>query len=62
MGDAELGVALAAEGDEGFAFEVEDVLLGDELRRGERAAAENVGELARDELSSFAVCWWRGSG
>jgi hypothetical protein len=32
VGDALLGFAFAAEGDEGFAFEVEDVLLADELR------------------------------
>jgi hypothetical protein len=34
VGDALLGLALAAEADEGFALEVEDVLLRDHLRRG----------------------------
>src|SRR5215469_486459 len=49
VGDALLSFAFAAEGDEGFAFEVEDVLLGDGLRRGERAASEDIREFARDE-------------
>ena len=53
MGDTSLRVALGAEGDEGLAFEVEDVLLGDELRRGERAAAEDVGELASHQRIVF---------
>ena len=32
VGDAFLGFLFAAEGDEGFALEVQDVLLADELR------------------------------
>src|ERR1700675_359008 len=48
VGDAFLGFLFAAEGDEGFTLEVEDVLFADELRSGERAAGENVGEFAGD--------------
>ena len=43
VGDAGLGQFFAAKRDEGFAFEVEDVLFADELRRSERAAGEDVG-------------------
>src|SRR5579864_2869655 len=48
VGDALLSFLLAAEADEGFALEVEQVLLADELGLGERAARENVREFARD--------------
>ena len=47
--DALLGLALATERDEGFAFEVEDVLFAYDLRRGERAAGQNAGEGAGDD-------------
>ena len=42
VGDALLGFALAAEADEGFALEIEQILLADELRRAERAAGQDV--------------------
>jgi len=45
-GDAFLGLLFAAEGDEGFALEVEDVLFANQLRRSQRAAGQDVGELA----------------
>src|SRR4029077_4443257 len=38
VGDALLRLALAAKRHKGFALEVEDVLFGDGLRRGDRAA------------------------
>ena len=43
VGDAGLGEFFAAEPDEGFAFEVENVLFADGLRSGERAAGEDIG-------------------
>src|SRR5271155_1985948 len=45
--DALLRFPFAAERDERFTFEVQDVLLADHLRRAERTARQNVGELAR---------------
>ena len=42
-GDAFLGLLCAAQGEEGFAFEVEEVLLADGGAGGELAAAEDVG-------------------
>src|ERR1700688_1245865 len=53
VGDALLGFAFAAEGDERFALQVEDVLFADELRRRERAAGKDVGEFVRDESIVF---------
>src|SRR5579859_790042 len=49
VGDAGLGEFFAAERDERFPFEVEDVLFADELGRSERAAGKNVGEFAGDD-------------
>src|SRR5579859_8052158 len=49
VGDAGLGEFFAAERDEGFTFEVEDILFGDELGRGERAAGEDVCKFASDD-------------
>src|SRR5882724_12468800 len=49
VGDAGLGEFFAAEGDEGFALEVEDVLFADELRRSERAAGKDVGKFTGDD-------------
>src|SRR5271156_3508920 len=46
MRDALLGLAFAAQADEGFALEIEHVLLRDELRRGDGAAGENVCQFA----------------
>ena len=48
VGDALLGFAFAAEGDEGFALQVKEVLFADELRGGERAAGQDVAEFAGD--------------
>src|ERR1035437_1385651 len=45
-GDALLRFWLAAEGEEGFALEVEDVLLADQGSRRDAAAGENVGRPA----------------
>jgi len=53
MRDALLRFAFAAEGDEGFAFEIEDVLLADQLGSAERATGEDVGQLARDQCIVF---------
>jgi hypothetical protein len=47
VGDAFLGFAFAAEGNEGFTFKVEKILLAHKLRGSERASGENVAELAR---------------
>src|ERR1700728_2927364 len=46
--DAFLGFSFTAEADECFAFEIEDVLLGDGLRGRDRAAGQNVGKFSRD--------------
>src|SRR3989441_11004699 len=46
VGDALLGFLFAAEGDEGFAFEIEDVLFADQLWRGQRTAGKDVRQLA----------------
>src|SRR5713226_5024695 len=46
--DALLRLAFTAKGDERFALEIQNVLFADELRRRERAAGQNVGELASD--------------
>src|ERR1700693_3780857 len=54
VGDALQGLAFAAEADEGLALEVEEVLLADQLRGGERAAGENIGELAPHDGVVFA--------
>src|SRR6266481_2264673 len=48
MRDALLCFLFAAEGDEGLALEIENILFADQLRRSERAAGENVRELAAD--------------
>src|SRR6516164_1451012 len=48
MRDAFLGFSFSAKGDEGFALEVEYVLLADELWHRERAAGEDVGQLTGD--------------
>ena len=48
VGDALLGFLLAAEGDEGFAFQIQHVLLADHLRRGEWPASQDVRQLSRD--------------
>src|SRR5579884_2293308 len=53
VGDALLGLLFATERDEGFAFEIKDVLLADELRRGERASRQDVGQLAGDVTVVF---------
>ena len=49
-GDALLGFALAAEGEEGFALEIEEILLGDEGAGRDAAAGENVCGPAGDFL------------
>src|SRR5579863_7351912 len=49
-GDALLSFALAAEGDEGLALEVQQILLADESACSDPAAAENVGRPSRDLL------------
>src|SRR6267154_5185295 len=46
MSNALLCFFLTAKRDESLALEVENVLFADELRRSERAAGQNVGELA----------------
>src|SRR6202167_6386545 len=51
--DAFLRLALAAQADEGFALEIQDVLLGHELRRGDGAASENVCQFAADGAVVF---------
>src|SRR5271165_3108715 len=48
MGDALLGFLFAAEGDEGFALEVEEVVFADQLGGGKRSTREDVGEFAGD--------------
>src|SRR5579871_3518721 len=48
MRDALLRLALAAQGNERFALQIQKILLADELRRGELAAGQNVPQLARD--------------
>jgi len=45
MRDTLLGLALAAQTDEGLALKIEDVLLGHRLRCGDRATGYNVSEL-----------------
>src|SRR5258708_27840140 len=46
MRDPLLCFLFAAEGDEGFAFEVENVLFADQLWRGQRPAGKDVRKLA----------------
>src|SRR2546422_8418760 len=53
VGDALLGLAFAAEADEGFALEIEDVLLADHLRGGERPAGQHVCQFAGDHSVIF---------
>src|SRR5207245_3217776 len=48
MCDALLRFLLTTQGDEGFAFEIENVLLADQLRRSKRSTRENIGTLTRD--------------
>src|ERR1700722_9283533 len=51
--DAFLGFSFAAEADERFALQIEEVLLGDSLRRRDRAAGQNIGKLPRDQAVEF---------
>src|SRR5579862_9955937 len=51
--DAFLGFLFAAEGDEGLALEIENILLADQLCRGERTTGKNAGELARHNRVVF---------
>src|SRR2546425_4766386 len=46
VGEAFLGFLFAAEGDEGFALEIEDVLFADQQWRGQRTAGKDVRQLA----------------
>jgi hypothetical protein len=56
VGDALAGFAFSAQRDECFALEIEDVLLAHDLRRGERAACQNIRELASaNGMSPFPV-------
>src|SRR5262245_57774893 len=52
--DAFQCLGFAAEAQENFALQVQDVLLGDKMKRSQIAAAENVGELRADLLIVFA--------
>src|SRR5271157_4470594 len=47
VGDAFLSLLLAAKRDEGFALQIQNVLFADQLRRRQRTACKNVGELPR---------------
>src|SRR5208282_2300911 len=51
--DALLRFALAAQADERFALKIENVLLGDVLRRGDSAARQNIRQLSRDHAIVF---------
>src|SRR5438477_192930 len=46
VSDAFLGFLFAAEGDKSFALEIENILFADHLWRGQRAACNDVRELA----------------
>src|SRR6266446_8842036 len=48
MRDALLCFLFATQRNKSFAFQIKHVLLADQLRRSERAAGENVRELAAD--------------
>src|SRR5579864_4758736 len=54
VGDSLLRFALSAQADESFALQIENILLGNHLRRGDPAARENIRQFPADNRVMLA--------